>query len=163
MNRPWWILALGIGMIILAIGNFRSERKKQLAYRNAESWPVARAEVIEWDVRRRTLNGHEFFLAGFKYRYVVNRIEHLSDRYNYQSYETFDTNAEASEFLAAHYSVGRSFDVYYNPDENAVSIVNPETVATEGSGPLMTWGFAVFFSVAGGFLILMFASSDGTP
>lgn len=87
----------------------------------AKNWPTVAGEVTRSEVESSTDSDGTTYRAEVSFRYEVNGQEHESDTWRFGAWGSSDSS-EARD-VVKRFPVGRTVDVYYNPDDPASAVL----------------------------------------
>jgi len=110
--------------------------------RASASWPSVEGRVISSEVTRSTdADGAVSYSPEVTYSYTVENASYTNGRIKFG--ENAYGNRNKAEEIAANYPVGRTVTVYYEPEQPALSVLEPGVTA----GSFIVLCIGVFFVI----------------
>ena len=108
-------MMIGAGITFAILGYYDITNSK-----DSNSWPSTIGEIIKSRVGRRTSLNNEFVhdYADIQYNYMVKSKKYTSNRVSF-------ANSENPVLVVKRYPVGWQVNVFYNPDNPKVSVLEP--------------------------------------
>lgn len=124
-------------------------------------WPTVKGVVTESKVSSHSGDGSTTYSANIIYRYSVNNTLIHSERVWFgDNYST--SNRSMFTKIVQKYPVGKEVTVYYKPDDEFISVLEPGPVTSSYIGNFVGW---VLLAIGGGLLLIpmvnLFKTSQG--
>lgn len=145
------IIVVGLGLLFVAIGagvGFYIGKPILDNARASESWPTAPGRITESELERYRDDGKTMYTALVVYEYSVGNQQWEGDSVWFGQYSS-SSRSEINRTVT-QYPVGRTVDVYYQPDDPANSVLQPG--ATTSS--YIVFSIGMVFLAIGSLLVL---------
>jgi len=114
--------------------------------KQSENWPTVAGEIVRSRVvNSRNSDGDKMYSAEIEYRYEVDGQEHKSNRVAFGGDGSSSSTSMAKK-VTRRYPVGKTVDVYYDPDLPADSVLETGT----------SWSSYMVFGIGMAFLLIGF-------
>jgi len=124
-------LALSAGLLFLTVRSWHRVRSSQ-------HWPSAKGKVIASGARKHQGESHTYYTIGLVYAYSVEGAEHRSKRVDFDVVSSY-AEWQAAEQVLNRYPLGTEVDVFYNPDNPQLAVLE-RTVSGLNTALFLTGG-----------------------
>jgi hypothetical protein len=139
---------LVLGVVVLVFGTIFFDLPKAIA---SIGWSTTEGVVISSEVREECCGEDtEGWWPSVSYQYSVSGAEYVSDNIEVQDVGSSNTDSFAQEVIQ-RYPVGKRVQVYYNPQDPAVSVLEPGIPNND----VGFWGVLIVAVIGGGVVFLV--------
>jgi hypothetical protein len=129
-------LGAGVGLLVLGTGQLKKARA-------SESWPSVQGIVVSSTVERSSEHDNtDHYQASVVYEYAVDGVTYSCNRVSYGATRGLQEEAQAE---AKRYPKGKRVEVYYDPDDPDVAVLEPG----KAGEPYLWLGLGGAFAVVG--------------
>ena len=122
------VLIVGSAFVLVGLHLLRWSRRQRRVAASAVGWPVVPGHVVESHVSYAVPKTDDSDLLMFLYRFEVDGVPHASRQIDLFSPE-HAVGLERAERVVKSYPQGSQVQVYFDPSDPSVSVIEPESSA----------------------------------